>query len=221
MKIKRPPQKRLFRQPLHLSGATLIEVMVSVFLLTFGVLALMAAQIRSVGGIGEAESRSTIAQATETLAEGMLANPSVIDINKRAVRRYPNYTTTRRNTQTVDLSNVGTLPNPLWGTTWEDISPQTQSNISKQALADSQVSLFEHMLRQTPNAQTIQYVICEDSAQPPRAPTHDANGNIRNANCAAANATDSNTVIKVVWTTRPAKAGARVPVYTYQLQVQE
>lgn len=56
-------------------GSTIIEVMVSVFLLTFGILALLMAQIRSVAGIGEAENRTLIAQAAESLAEGMQANP--------------------------------------------------------------------------------------------------------------------------------------------------
>ena len=37
-------------------GSTLLEVIVSVFLLTFGILALMAAQLRSVSSVSEAEN---------------------------------------------------------------------------------------------------------------------------------------------------------------------
>ena len=46
-------------------GSTLLEVIVSVFLLTFGILALMAAQLRSVSSV--------------SLMEGMQANPSGLE----------------------------------------------------------------------------------------------------------------------------------------------
>ena len=47
-------------------GSTLLEVIVSVFLLTFGILALMAAQLRSVSSVSEAENRTIVAQAAES-----------------------------------------------------------------------------------------------------------------------------------------------------------
>ena len=61
--------KMLFQSIAH--GATILEVMISVLLLTFGVLALMAAQLRSVASLSEAENRSIVSQAAEALAEGM------------------------------------------------------------------------------------------------------------------------------------------------------
>lgn len=58
-------------------GATLIEALVAIFVLAFGVLALMAAQLRSVVSIQEAENQTIVATAAQTLMEGMLANPYV------------------------------------------------------------------------------------------------------------------------------------------------
>lgn len=62
-------------------GATLIEVMVAIFVLAFGILALMVSQLRSVSSVQEAENQTLVAQAAQTLMEGMLVNPvlSVVD----------------------------------------------------------------------------------------------------------------------------------------------
>lgn len=65
------------KQPLKQQGATLIEVMVAVFVLAFGVLALMVAQLRSVSSVQEAENQTIVAQAAQTLMEGMLVNPTL------------------------------------------------------------------------------------------------------------------------------------------------
>ena len=56
-------------------GSTLVEVIVAVILLTLGVLALMATQLRAVTGISEAETRTIISQSAESLADSMLMNP--------------------------------------------------------------------------------------------------------------------------------------------------
>lgn len=63
--------------PKHIQGSTLLEVMVSVLILAFGILALMLTQIRSVAGIAYAENQTLVAQAAEALAEGMQANPTL------------------------------------------------------------------------------------------------------------------------------------------------
>ncbi|WP_304333791.1 type IV pilus modification protein PilV [Conchiformibius steedae] len=197
-------------------GSTLIEVMVSVFLLTFGVLGLMAAQIRSVGSISEAESRSTIAQAAENLAEAMQTNPQIVKSGTRAVRGYKHYLSASNTAKELDLSaDPGTIPNPLWGT-WDAAAKETKNNISKEALAAAQIQLFEYMLKQTPNAQTLSYIICTDSATPnePTISSGSVNFNCRNS---------GSTVIKVAWTNRPADAKSQSePVYySYQLQLAE
>ena len=47
-----------FAKKKNIQGSTLVEVIVSVILLTLGLLALMATQLRSVSGLTEAENRS-------------------------------------------------------------------------------------------------------------------------------------------------------------------
>ncbi|MFD1244813.1 type IV pilus modification protein PilV [Paralysiella testudinis] len=64
-------------RPLKQQGATLIEAMVAIFVLAFGVLALMVAQLRSVSSVQEAENQTLVAQAAQTLMEGMLVNPTL------------------------------------------------------------------------------------------------------------------------------------------------
>lgn len=61
----------------QVQGATLLEVLVSVFIMAFGIMALMLAQLKSVGSIREAEMQTRVAQAAQNLAEGMLSNPDV------------------------------------------------------------------------------------------------------------------------------------------------
>ena len=56
-------------------GSTLIEVMVSMFIIALGVMALMAMQVRSAAAITEAENMNIIAQATQNYVENMATNP--------------------------------------------------------------------------------------------------------------------------------------------------
>lgn len=77
-------------------GATLIEVLVSMFILALGVMALLAMQVRTSAGIKEAEVMSVVAQATQNLTENMSANPTlVLDATKtppETSKRYADYT---------------------------------------------------------------------------------------------------------------------------------
>lgn len=206
----------------HAQGATLIEVLVSVFLLTFGVLGLMAAQIRSVAALSEAENRSIVAQAADNLSDSMQMNPEVIQLRsgtadlKVIVRRYPNYVKTGAQTVAMDGS-VKFPANALWGN-WSSGGKQSQSNITKKALADYQIGLFEYALAQVPNATSMQYVICEDKKNPDE-PAFDANGKITNPNCTPKSNDENQTVIKVVWATRAEREDAQAVVYTYQIRV--
>lgn len=58
-------------------GMTLIEVLVSMFVLAVGVLALLATQLRTVASVQEAESQTIVAQAVQNLMESMLINPTL------------------------------------------------------------------------------------------------------------------------------------------------
>ncbi|WP_373701060.1 type IV pilus modification protein PilV, partial [Neisseria dentiae] len=49
------------------SGMTLVEVLVAMFVLAVGVLALLATQLRTVSSVREAESQTVVAQAVQNL----------------------------------------------------------------------------------------------------------------------------------------------------------
>lgn len=58
-------------------GFSLIEILVSVFLVGFALLALVAMQIKTHAGVREAENLTIVAMAVDSLAEGMRANPKL------------------------------------------------------------------------------------------------------------------------------------------------
>ena len=80
--------------PIHQQGSTLIEILVSMFILALGLMALIAMQTRTSIGIKEAENQTIIAQATENLAENMLTNPK-LDVNAQleTTKSYAHYDT--------------------------------------------------------------------------------------------------------------------------------
>lgn len=188
-------------------GFTVIEVMISVLLLTFGVLALMAAQIRSVAGITEAENRSIISQAAEALAEGMQTNSmlksKMVGGKKTFYHTYEIYT--KNNAVQKVALKAGTQPNMQIG-----------KSLSKKELAAQHISEFQYVLQsQVPNVSHISYVICADK-EASDAPTMDKSGNM-NAHC---NGSDT-TAIKVAWRMRGPNGteNNEGTVYTYMLQV--
>lgn len=198
----------------HQQGSTLVEVLVSVFLLTFGVLGLMAAQLRSVASISEAENRNAVALAAENLADGMQFNPAVEQLTtpsgQNVVRRYPNYLTTGGVKQ-LDLSRTIDLPKPLVNTNPND----SASNITKDQVAAYQLGVFEHGLMQLPNVVDIQYAICLDNAD--GEPTYN-NGRME-PNCSATGGAVARTVIKVLWVVRGENATSEPVIFTYKLHV--
>ena len=58
-------------------GSTLLEVLVSVFVLGFGLLALVTMLMKTVMTTREAENQTIVAQATDSLIESMLMNPNL------------------------------------------------------------------------------------------------------------------------------------------------
>lgn len=87
-------------------GSTLIEILVSMFILALGLMALIAMQTRTSIGIKEAENQTIIAQATENLADNMMTNP-VLGLNGLVTKR--NYGRYAKNT---DCSNLPTPQRP-------------------------------------------------------------------------------------------------------------
>lgn len=181
------------------AGSTIIEVIVSVFLLTFGILALMAAQIRSVASISEAENRTLIAQAAETLAEGMQINPTITSTNVS----YSLYTTK----PTVATSGVK----------FQGLESITTNTAAK--LAEFQLINFQAALDKIPNVAFIDYVICQDKKDPDEPTT---SGSAIAGNCAKSNLVPG-AVIKVVWQMKSRSNGAsnvnQTTTYTYMLKV--
>lgn len=165
-----------------MGGATLVEVMISVFLLTFGILALMAAQIRSVASVSEAANRTLISQAAEALSEGMQANPGQTkDAATNQLER--NYTAYLKGVTTPDANNTAVTP-------LSDIRQTT-----KAALMQAQINNFEAALNAVPDVQNLAYAICADVADAtPNAPTM-SNAGVMDAQCAGGDA----VYIKVAW----------------------
>lgn len=210
-------RKSDYSLPQQQQGSTLVEVLVSVFLLTFGVLGLMAAQLRSVASISEAENRNAVALAAENLADGMQLNPSVQRIatnnGVNVIRRYPNYLNQTTPVK-IDASNPNAhpLPAPLSG------AGDSASNISKAAVAQNQLAVFRHGLSQLPNTLDVQYVICLDNTN--GEPTYDAATGTMRPNCNIAGGATDKTIIKVLWAVRSDNDPTKAPViFTYKLHV--
>lgn len=190
-------------------GATILEVMISVLLLTFGVLALMAAQLRSVASLSEAENRSIVSQAAEALAEGMQANSSLEKVGNSYGRTYTKYEKPPTSVTIGDDSQKATVQNGLSGT-------QTKEQVAKQHIAE-----FEYVLKtQLTNVNTLGYVICRDKAKPDAA-TYD-NDQLK-GNCNPQTKNTDTHVIKVVWRMGNGKNDSsndnNTTAYSYMLEV--
>ncbi len=73
-------------------GTTLLEVVVSMFVVAFGLLAFVAVQLKTQTNIKEASALTVVSNATENLMEGMLANPIVYaPANNTFYRSYTHY----------------------------------------------------------------------------------------------------------------------------------
>lgn len=83
---------KYYKSSKHQSGSTLIEVLVSMFIILIGLMGLLAMQVRTSATIKEAEYNSIIAQATQNLAESMMTNPLLVFNNPRTEKDYSGYT---------------------------------------------------------------------------------------------------------------------------------
>lgn len=196
-----------------IQGATIVEVMISVFLLTFGVLALMAAQIRSVANVNEAEHQSVVAQATEALAEAMRINPTLTKKDHSYIRQYDEYIMTQAKAPGNSASAASNPSAASAAATVKDI-PTTKA-LDKSALAKAHIAEFESILsQQLPNSSKVYYIICKDSSSP-KDPTLDSKNNM------SANCDDNGTraTIKAVWLMGGNSATDTTNVYSYVLQV--
>ncbi|MBR6876471.1 MAG: type IV pilus modification protein PilV [Neisseriaceae bacterium] len=188
----------------YIQGATLVEVMVSVFVLTFGILALMLTQIRSVASIAQAENQTLIAQAAEALAEGMQVNPKLEftgGVGSKSVLtvKYTNYDKGK-----VEIKG---------GAKFKKLSDLKGNG--KEDLAKLQLGNFEAALQQLPDIEQIHYRICQDKETPDE-PEMTAAG--FKDNCAAGGFVNG-AVIKVGWVMANASKQGEKTTFTYMLKV--
>lgn len=135
---------RIFLNQKKIRGATLLEVLVSVFIMAFGIMALMLAQLKSVGSVREAEMQTRVALAVQNLAEGMLSNPDVRTKTEDIIR----YTAYEKS---------GTLN--LAGST----NSSNKCNGVRDEVVRCQHEKFEEDLRRAlPNARDVSYSIGKD-----------------------------------------------------------
>ena len=130
-------------------GATLLEVMISVFIMAFGIMALMLAQIKSLGSVREAEMQTRVAQATQNLAEGMLSNPDV-----RMVASSPFASVTYS-----DYDGSKSLT-PATAGSVTSLDVCGEAGATRDQLITCQIGVFDSdLIRALPNATVINYTI--------------------------------------------------------------
>lgn len=191
----------LLRVPAH-KGMTLIEVLVSLIVLSIGIMALLATQLRSVTGVREAEVQTVVAQAAQNLAEGMLANAELTkasDVAASAVAKksFNNY-----------IGESGTCPDNQTALKL----PTDVSNLAQASQAKNQLNEFACALRTSlPPDTDFRFRVCTGEPEIVNSPLGvtckpDATGN---------------TYIGVAWQTQTGDRNAGLNTYSYTMQVAE
>ena len=190
------------------AGTTLIEILIAMFVLAIGVLALLAVQLRSVSSVREAEGQTIVSQITQNLIEGMLINPDLSAATDSSGtetgwtnKSYPLYITSAQQA----ASNANCYPAD--GTT-----------LDKSALATAQICAFGNELATALPETQVHFAICQDDSA--ATPTFE-DGSF-DAQCSGAGP----TVVKVLWLADIEENAAsalttydNTVVYTYQARV--
>ena len=190
------------------SGMTLIEVLIAMFVLAIGVLALLAVQLRTVSNVRESENQTTVAQITQNLIEGMLINPTLSEETDTAGEKTSHYK------EYYDAYEK-----------LKDDPKQTakfEAKMNKDQLAQAQIAQFKaDLAKALPEAQVFS-TICKDSSG--AEPTFEENG--FNAKCDGKGDT---TIVKVLWlqdveeenSAKNLNTSGHHVVYTYQSRVRD
>ena len=193
------------------SGMTLIEVLIAMFVLAIGVLALLAVQLRTVSNVRESENQTTVAQITQNLIEGMLINPTLSEETDTAGDKTSRY---KKSYDAYITSSSEQLKD----------SKQTakfEAKMNKTQLAQAQIAQFKaDLAKALPEAQVFS-TICKDSSG--AEPTYE---NGFNAKCDGKGDT---TIVKVLWlqdveeenTAKNLNTSGHHVVYTYQSRVRD
>lgn len=175
---------RIFKQKQQ--GSTLLEVLVSVFVLGFGLLALVSMQMKTVMTTREAENQTIVAQAADSLIESMLMNPklklvTLVGDEKMMYRQFDEY----RGLSGLD---AGCDEN-------EKLSDNATTGLTKKELAEAHACTFVKRISQIPNTGKVYWDVClEDPASSVNKPV--LNGTTVKCN---GNPSSTSTVLKVIW----------------------
>ena len=221
MNITNPTHLRLFKgrlktsstsfTPKLQSGMTLIEVLIAMFVLAIGVLALLAVQLRTVSNVRESENQTTVAQITQNLIEGMLINPTLSEETDTAGDKTSRY---KKSYDAYITSSSEQLKDSKQTNEFKD-------KMTKAQLAQAQIAQFKaDLAKALPEAQVFS-TICKDSSG--AEPTYE---NGFNAKCDDKGDT---TIVKVLWlqdveeenTAKNLNTSGHHVVYTYQSRVRD
>ena len=193
------------------SGMTLIEVLIAMFVLAIGVLALLAVQLRTVSNVRESENQTTVAQITQNLIEGMLINPTLSEETNSAGDKTSRY---KKSYDAYITSSSEQLKGSKQATEFKD-------KMTKAQLAQAQIAQFKaDLAKALPEAQVFS-TICKDSSG--AEPTYE---NGFNAKCDGKGDT---TIVKVLWlqdveeenSAKNLNTSGHHVVYTYQSRVRD
>ena len=221
MNITNPTHLRSFKGRLKMSpssftpklqsGMTLIEVLIAMFVLAIGVLALLAVQLRTVSNVRESENQTTVAQITQNLIEGMLINPTLSEETNSAGDKTSRY---KKSYDAYITSSSEQLKGSKQATEFKD-------KMTKAQLAQAQIAQFKaDLAKALPEAQVFS-TICKDSSG--AEPTYEKGFN---AKCDGKGDT---TIVKVLWlqdveeenTAKNLNTSGHHVVYTYQSRVRD
>ena len=193
------------------SGMTLIEVLIAMFVLAIGVLALLAVQLRTVSSVRESENQTTVAQITQNLIEGMLINPTLSEETDTAGEKTSRY---KKSYDAYITSSSEQLKDSKQTNEFKD-------KMTKAQLAQAQIAQFKaDLAKALPEAQVFS-TICKDSSG--AEPTYE---NGFNAKCDGKGDT---TIVKVLWlqdveeenSAKNLNTSGHHVVYTYQSRVRD
>ena len=193
------------------SGMTLIEVLIAMFVLAIGVLALLAVQLRTVSSVRESENQTTVAQITQNLIEGMLINPTLSEETDTAGDKTSRY---KKSYDAYITSSSEQLKDSKQTNEFKD-------KMTKAQLAQAQIAQFKaDLAKALPEAQVF-FTICKDSSG--TEPTYEKGFN---AKCDGKGDT---TIVKVLWlqdveeenTAKNLNTSGHHVVYTYQSRVRD
>ena len=195
------------------SGMTLIEVLIAMFVLAIGVLALLAVQLRTVSNVRESENQTTVAQITQNLIEGMLINPTLSEETDTAGEKTSRYKKSYDDAYYITSSSEQLKDSKQ--------TAKFEAKMNKNQLAQAQIAQFKtDLAKALPEAQVFS-TICKDSSG--AEPTYE---NGFNAKC---DGKGDKTIVKVLWlqdveeenSAKNLNTSEHHVVYTYQSRVRD